>query len=240
MVGNGSSSNRRDPPRPRTADSESDPSRLQPRSLDRSRWRGLLHRDLNLRMVSRGSDPSFTRPGPLAARRPPAESRPGQLNMLGDPDSCGVWAPCLTLCRRAVLSRLHRRQALRPDVAGGECRRLAARLPQLSRDQRVASTASWSDPVFLNSSGFDPSLFHDDDGRKYLVNMLWDHRPGRNRFAGIVLQEYSPAEQKADRPAASDLRGHAAWASPKRHISTSATATTTCSWPRAAPAGATP
>src|SRR5688500_12728511 len=25
--------------------------------------------------------------------------------------------------------------------------------------------------------------------------MLWDHRPGRNRFAGIVLQEYSPAER---------------------------------------------
>ena len=44
----------------------------------------------------------------------------------------------------------------------------------------------WSDPVYLNSSGFDPSLFHDDDGRKYLLNMLWDHRPGRNRFSGIV------------------------------------------------------
>ena len=24
----------------------------------------------------------------------------------------------------------------------------------------------WSDPVYINSSGFDPSLFHDDDGRK--------------------------------------------------------------------------
>ncbi|MEP7005865.1 MAG: family 43 glycosylhydrolase, partial [Sphingomonas bacterium] len=35
-------------------------------------------------------------------------------------------------------------------------------------------------------------LFHDDDGRKYVVNMLWDHRPGKNRFAGIVCQEYSP------------------------------------------------
>ena len=46
----------------------------------------------------------------------------------------------------------------------------------------------WSDPVYLNSSGFDPSLFHDNDGRKYVVNMLWDHRPGQNRFAGIVLQ----------------------------------------------------
>jgi xylan 1,4-beta-xylosidase len=54
----------------------------------------------------------------------------------------------------------------------------------------------WSDPIYLNSSGFDPSLFHDDDGRKYLVNMLWDHRPGNNRFAGIVLQEYSVKERK--------------------------------------------
>ena len=55
------------------------------------------------------------------------------------------------------------------------------------------STASGPIPIYLNSSGFDPSLFHDDDGRKYLVNMLWDHRPGQNRFAGIVLQEYSSA-----------------------------------------------
>jgi xylan 1,4-beta-xylosidase len=54
----------------------------------------------------------------------------------------------------------------------------------------------WSDAVYLNSSGFDPSLFHDDDGRKYLVNQLWDHRPGHNRFAGIVLQEYLPKERK--------------------------------------------
>ena len=54
----------------------------------------------------------------------------------------------------------------------------------------------WSEPIYLNSSGFDPSLFHDDDSRKYLLNMLWDHRPGQNRFAGIVLQEYSPREGK--------------------------------------------
>jgi xylan 1,4-beta-xylosidase len=26
--------------------------------------------------------------------------------------------------------------------------------------------------------------------------MLWDHRPGRNRFAGIVLQEYSVAQRE--------------------------------------------
>ncbi|BBI53471.1 hypothetical protein HORIV_58920 [Vreelandella olivaria] len=52
--------------------------------------------------------------------------------------------------------------------------------------------APWSDPVYLNSSGFDPSLFHDDDGRKWLINLQWDYRQreGRDRFGGIVLQEY--------------------------------------------------
>lgn len=55
----------------------------------------------------------------------------------------------------------------------------------------------WSEPIYLNSSGFDPSLFHDRDGRKYLVNMVMDHRSySASKFAGIVLQEYSEAERK--------------------------------------------
>ena len=54
----------------------------------------------------------------------------------------------------------------------------------------------WSDPIYLNSSGFDPSLFHDDDGRKYLLNMFWDHRVGNHNFYGIVMQEYDPVKQK--------------------------------------------
>ena len=48
----------------------------------------------------------------------------------------------------------------------------------------------WSDPIYLNSSGFDPSLFHDEDGKKYLLNMLWDPRVGNHNFYGIVMQEY--------------------------------------------------
>ena len=57
-------------------------------------------------------------------------------------------------------------------------------------------TGPWSEPIYLNSSGFDPSLFHDDDGRKWLANMVWDHRPGRDRFHGIDLQEYDPAGRR--------------------------------------------
>lgn len=54
----------------------------------------------------------------------------------------------------------------------------------------------WTHPVFLNASGFDPSLFHDDDGHSYLLNMRWDYRPGKNNFSGIVCQEYDISAQQ--------------------------------------------
>lgn len=54
----------------------------------------------------------------------------------------------------------------------------------------------WSEPVYANSSGFDPSLFHDEDGKKWFVNMLWDHRRRPLLFAGIRVQEFDPKAAK--------------------------------------------
>jgi xylan 1,4-beta-xylosidase len=114
-----------------------------------------------------------------------AVTRPSQINMLGNPDSCGIWAPALSYDQgiyyliytdvktRAMFKDAHNYLITATDIMG-----------------------PWSDPIYLNSSGFDPSLFHDDDGRKWLVNMLWDLRPNNNHFAGIVLQEYSTEQQK--------------------------------------------
>ena len=122
-------------------------------------------------------------------------TRPTQLNMLGDPDSCGVWAPSLTYADGLfwlIYTDVKRYGRTTVGDAG------SASLRDF-HNYLVTSTkvdGEWSDPVYLNSSGFDPSLFHDDDGRKYLVNMLWDYRPGNNRFAGIVLQEYSVKDRK--------------------------------------------
>ncbi|MEP0940591.1 MAG: glycoside hydrolase family 43 protein [Rhizobiaceae bacterium] len=110
-----------------------------------------------------------------------------QLDMRGNPDSCGVWAPCLSYADGLFwlvytdVKRLdgnfkdaHNYIVTAPDIAG-----------------------PWSDPIYANSSGFDPSLFHDDDGRKWFVNVLWNHRsdsvggsPKHLAFAGILLQEY--------------------------------------------------
>lgn len=102
------------------------------------------------------------------------------LDMRGDPDSGGIWAPCLTYAdglfwliytdmkrHHGSFKDGHNYVTTAPDIDG-----------------------PWSAPVYLNSSGFDPSLFHDDDGRKWLLQILWDHRARPKIFAGIAMQEF--------------------------------------------------
>jgi xylan 1,4-beta-xylosidase len=122
-------------------------------------------------------------------------NRAGQLNMLGDPDSCGIWAPCLSYADGLFwLIYTDVKRYGRTTVGGASGASLRDFHNYLVTSLRI--DGDWSDPIHLNSGGFDPSLFHDEDGRKYLVNMLWDHRPGHSRFAGIILQEYSGRERK--------------------------------------------
>uniref|UniRef100_Q01US6 Alpha-N-arabinofuranosidase n=1 Tax=Solibacter usitatus (strain Ellin6076) TaxID=234267 RepID=Q01US6_SOLUE len=122
-------------------------------------------------------------------------TRASQLNMLGDPDSCGVWAPCLSYSEGLFyLVYTDVKRYGRTTQGGNSGASLRDLHNYIVTSPRI--DGEWSDPVYVNSSGFDPSLFHDDDGRKYILNMLWDHRPGSNRFAGIVLQEYSHTERK--------------------------------------------
>ena len=100
--------------------------------------------------------------------------RPGQLNMLGDPDSCGVWAPCLSYDKGLFYLIYTDVKRYGRTSTGGASGGASLRdfHNYLVTSDRI--DGDWSDPVYLNSSGFDPSLFHDDDGRKYLVPQLID------------------------------------------------------------------
>ncbi|GAB2510172.1 glycoside hydrolase family 43 protein [Pseudoxanthomonas sangjuensis] len=124
-------------------------------------------------------------------------ARQSQLDLRGCPNSGGIWAPCLSWCDGTFFliytvvrhwagsfKDAHNYLVTAPSIEG-----------------------PWSEPVYLNSSGFDPSLFHDDDGRKWLVNMLWDHRPGHNAFGGILLQEYDAAKQSLVGPVGNIFAG---------------------------------
>ncbi|QSO50929.1 glycoside hydrolase family 43 protein [Alicyclobacillus curvatus] len=126
-----------------------------------------------------------------------ALTRQSQLDMLGNPDSGGIWAPCLSFSDGTFY-------LIFTDVK--------SHMGPFRDTHNYLVTATgiegpWSDPVFLNSSGFDPSLFHDDDGRKWLVNMLRDYRKGRNPFGGIVMQEYSVADRRLVGPIYNIFKG---------------------------------
>lgn len=124
-------------------------------------------------------------------------TRVSQLDMEGNINSGGVWAPCLSYdngtfyliytdvkSRAGAFKDTHNYMVTATDIRG-----------------------PWSEPIYLNSSGFDPSLFHDDDGRKWLLNMVWNYRKGINRFAGTYLQEYSVEKQALVGPVVNIFKG---------------------------------
>lgn len=56
-------------------------------------------------------------------------------------------------------------------------------------------SGKWSKPTYINSSGFDASLFHDDDGRKWILNKDRDYRPSKIDQRAIIIQEYDIEHQ---------------------------------------------
>ncbi|KAL4874327.1 glycosyl hydrolases family 43-domain-containing protein [Aspergillus karnatakaensis] len=128
-------------------------------------------------------------------------TRKSQLDLRGAPDSCGVWAPCLS--HDGEKFYLVYTYVTRKDGSFKDAHNYIVTAEDI--------TGPWSDPVHVNSSGFDPSLFHDveGDGRKWFVNMLWDHRRRPRAFAGIALQEYDPAQGKLVGPRKNIFKGSA-------------------------------
>jgi len=107
-------------------------------------------------------------------------NRLSQLNMVGHPDSCGVWAPCLSYSKGTfylVYSNVKSFAGVWKDTPN-----------YLVTTKDILG--DWSDPIFLTASGFDGSLFHDEDNRVWYTSMLTDHRKGKF-FGGILLQEFS-------------------------------------------------
>ena len=54
----------------------------------------------------------------------------------------------------------------------------------------------WSEPVYLHSSGFDASIFHDDNGKKYIVSLEWETRLGYEKPGSICMVEYDPVKKE--------------------------------------------
>ncbi|WP_299548334.1 glycoside hydrolase family 43 protein [Seonamhaeicola sp.] len=111
-------------------------------------------------------------------------NRPSQLDLKGVPDSCGVWAPCLSYNNGTfylVYTNVKSFDGVWKDTPN---------FVVTADDIR----GEWSEPIYLNSAGFDGSFFH-DEGKIWYTCMLVDHRNGKF-FGGVELQEYDPVKKQ--------------------------------------------
>jgi xylan 1,4-beta-xylosidase len=108
-------------------------------------------------------------------------NRTSQIDLRGNGESAGVWAPHLSYNR-------HNKNYY---LTYTDVKSLSGSFFDLNNYVISAPhpEGPWSDPVYLNSSGFDPALFHDDDGRIWLTNLAWEFEKGFEHPGGIVMQE---------------------------------------------------
>ncbi len=108
------------------------------------------------------------------------------LDMRGNPASGGIWAPDLSYADGKFWLVY-----TDTKITDGSFKDMTNYLTTATD-----ITGPWSEPIKLNGVGFDASLFHDDDGRKYLIQQTWDHREYKHPFDGLTLTEY---DVKAER-----------------------------------------
>lgn len=108
------------------------------------------------------------------------------LDIKGNPSSGGIWAPDLSYTDGKFW-------LVYTDVKITE-----GAFKDMTNYLTMATDihGPWSDPIKLNGVGFDASLFHDDDGHKYLVQQTWDHREYHHPFNGITLTEFDISTMK--------------------------------------------
>lgn len=104
------------------------------------------------------------------------------------PSAKGIWAPCLTYCEKEELFY----------VVYGVMNSMNARYFDVDNYVITAKDIKgpWSEPVYLHSSGFDASMLHDDDGRKWIVSLDWETRAAYEKPGAICLVEYSPEKKE--------------------------------------------
>ena len=104
------------------------------------------------------------------------------------PSAKGIWAPCLTYCEKEDLFY----------VVYGVMNSMNARYFDVDNYLITAKDIKgpWSEPVYIHSSGFDASILHDDDGRKYIVSLEWETREGYEKPGAICMVEYSSEKKE--------------------------------------------
>lgn len=117
-------------------------------------------------------------------------TRISQLDMIGNPDSGGIFAPCLSYDQGTFY------------LVYTDVKNLVGRF--WDANNFIVTTTDiegeWSEPAYINSRGIDPSLFHKSDGTKWFVSMEMSYRNGGKagfpKWNGIIIQQYDEIAKK--------------------------------------------
>lgn len=110
--------------------------------------------------------------------------RVSQLDMKGNDASGGIFAPCLSYDKGVYYLVYTNVRTHWYDFM--DCHNYLVTTTDIY--------GKWSEPIYLHSAGFDSSLFHDTNGKKYIVSLMRQYR--KNRIQKIILQEYDPKEKQ--------------------------------------------
>ena len=103
----------------------------------------------------------------------------GEINLQGTNTPAGIWAPHLSYDEATGRYWLAYSHML--NMAGREFN--SDSYAMWATDIR----GPWSEPIYLTSIGFDPAIFHDEDGKHYVSILEWESRTGYQAPGHIVI-----------------------------------------------------
>lgn len=104
------------------------------------------------------------------------------VDLKGVPSAKGIWAPDLSYCEAE--DKFY--------MIYGVMNNMNARYFDIDNYLMTADSIEgpWSEPVYIHSAGFDASIFHDDDGKKYILSLDWETRDNYEKPGVINIVEY--------------------------------------------------
>ncbi len=104
------------------------------------------------------------------------------------PSAKGIWAPCLTFCEEDGLFYLLYSCMNSMNARYFDVDNFLITAPSIN--------GPWSMPIYLHSAGFDPSILHDENGKKWIVSLEWETRDGYHKPGTICAIEYDPIHRE--------------------------------------------
>ncbi len=104
------------------------------------------------------------------------------------PSAKGIWAPCLTYCEEDGLFYLLYSCMNSMNARYFDVDNFLITAPSI--------TGPWSEPIYLHSAGFDPSILHDKNGKKWIVSLEWETRDGYHKPGTICAIEYNSVQRE--------------------------------------------